>query len=191
MNWMEEILIICGISLDVFAAMACQGALVAKIEKGRLALLCVWIVLCQLAALSCGSLISSLLKRQAGSQELVLGEILAALIFFGLGFRLLRKAWRNERIPEKRESHPNWKRFLSRAAATGFYTLLAGIAFGFLGICLPAVLGMAIALSILGAVLGMYTGYRLGFEQKRKAYAAGAILLLAAGADVVVRYILN
>lgn len=190
MNWMEEILIICGISLDVFAAMACQGALVAKIEKGRLAVLCGLIVLWQFFALFFGNLLSSMFKKQAGSQELVLGEILAALIFFGLGLRLLRKAWRNEGILEKREERPNWKQFLLRAAVTGFYTLLAGIAFGFLGIDLPAVLGMIIALSILGAVLGMYTGYRLGFEQKCKAYAAGAVLLLAAGVDVVVRYII-
>lgn len=190
MNWMEEILIVCGISLDVFAAMACQGALVARIEKGRLAVLCGLIVFWQLCSLFCGSLLSTLLKRRTGSQELVLGEILAALIFFGLGLRLLRKAWRNERIPERREAHPDWKRFLPWAAATGFYTLLAGVAFGFLGIYLPAVLGMVIALSILGAVLGMYTGYRLGFEQKCKAYAAGAVLLLAAGVDVVVRYVI-
>ena len=29
MNWIENVLIIAGVSLDIFAAMECQGALVA------------------------------------------------------------------------------------------------------------------------------------------------------------------
>ena len=33
MNWMENLLIIAGVSLDIFAAMECQGSLVAKINK--------------------------------------------------------------------------------------------------------------------------------------------------------------
>ena len=37
MDMIEEIIILLGISLDVFGAMECQGALVAKIEKKQLA----------------------------------------------------------------------------------------------------------------------------------------------------------
>ena len=33
MDWMENLLIIAGVSLDIFAAMECQGSLVAKINK--------------------------------------------------------------------------------------------------------------------------------------------------------------
>ena len=36
MNWMENLLIIAGVSLDIFAAMECQGSLVAKINKKNL-----------------------------------------------------------------------------------------------------------------------------------------------------------
>ena len=32
MNWMENLLIVAGVSLDIFAAMECQGSLVAKIN---------------------------------------------------------------------------------------------------------------------------------------------------------------
>lgn len=35
MNWMENLLIIAGVSLDIFAAMECQGSLVAKINKKK------------------------------------------------------------------------------------------------------------------------------------------------------------
>lgn len=36
MNWMEQLLIIGGVSLDIYAAMERQGSMVAKIEKLRL-----------------------------------------------------------------------------------------------------------------------------------------------------------
>ena len=33
MNWLETILVTLGVSLDIFAAMACKGAQLSKIEK--------------------------------------------------------------------------------------------------------------------------------------------------------------
>ena len=33
MNWLENLLIVAGISLDIFAGMECQGSLVKKINK--------------------------------------------------------------------------------------------------------------------------------------------------------------
>lgn len=40
MNWIENLLILVGISLDIFAGMECQGSLVAKIDKKHLTLVC-------------------------------------------------------------------------------------------------------------------------------------------------------
>ena len=40
MNWMENLLIVAGVSLDIFAAMECQGSLVAKINKKNLTVIC-------------------------------------------------------------------------------------------------------------------------------------------------------
>ena len=51
MNVLENLLIIAGISLDIFAAMECQGALVAKVNKKQLVLICLltvhWQLSCQ------------------------------------------------------------------------------------------------------------------------------------------------
>lgn len=189
MSWIEEILIICGISLDIFAAMTCQGSLVAKIEKRNLALLCGLVALWQVAALYLGILLSTLLVGQVNGYEVFLGRVIAAAILFCLGIRLLIKAWKNERIEERREEHLRWKKFQITIAATSFYTFLTGVAFGFLGIHLAAVLIMVVCVSILVVVFGMYTGYRLGSRQKLKAYAAGAALLVISGLNVIVRYV--
>ena len=48
MNWIENVLIIAGVSLDIFAAMECQGALVAKVDKKQLSVICALIAVWQL-----------------------------------------------------------------------------------------------------------------------------------------------
>ena len=110
MNWIESLLIIAGISLDIFAAMECQGSLVAKIDKKHLSLICALIALWQMVALFVGNSLAMLLCRDEITQkESLIGEILAVVIFFGLGIRLLIKALRNERVNEHREENLGFK----------------------------------------------------------------------------------
>ena len=57
MNVLENLLIIAGISLDIFATMECQGALVAKVKKKQLVLICLLTVVWQMAALFIGAIL--------------------------------------------------------------------------------------------------------------------------------------
>ena len=102
-----------------------------------------------------------------------------------LGVRLIVKAIKNERVNEHREENLGFKRFWRMAAVTSIYTLLTGIAFGFLETNLMVILIMIVCLTIAVVIMGTYTGYHFGFEHKRKAYVGGAILLWIAGFDVV------
>lgn len=190
MNWVESLLIIAGISLDIFAAMECQGSLVAKVDKKHLSLICALIALWQMAALFVGNYLAMLLCRDEITQnEGFFGDVLAVVIFFGLGVRLLIKAIRNDRITERREENLGFKRFMLMAAMTSIYTVLAGIAFGFLGTNLTIILVLIVCLTIAFVIMGMYTGYHFGFEHKTKAYIGGAVLLWIAGIDVIIRYL--
>ena len=177
MNWIENVLIIAGVSLDIFAAMECQGALVAKVDKKQLSVICALIAVWQLCALALGNYLSGLLYRnELAHDENFVGLVIAAVIFFGLGIRLIAKAIKNEWVNERREESLDVKKFLRMTAVTSIYTLLAGIAFG--------------CMTIAFVVLGVYTGYHLGFQHKTKAYVGGALLLWIAGIDVIVRHIM-
>ncbi|MEG0962198.1 MAG: manganese efflux pump [Lachnospiraceae bacterium] len=192
MNTIEELIIIIGISLDIFAVMECQGSLVAKIEKKQLMLLCIILVIGQAFALGMGDFISVLLCRnRIETYEVFLGQVLAATVFLCLGIRLLLKAWRNERIIERREEQFDVWEFVKLYARTSIFTLLTGVAFGFLKSSMIIILILIAVMTVIVTVFGMYTGYRLGFEHKIKAYLTGGILLIAAGIDVIVHYILN
>lgn len=189
MNWIENLLILVGISLDIFAGMECQGSLVAKIDKKHLTLVCGLIAIWQLAALYIGNVLAGLLYiNDLARNERFIGTAIAAVIFFCLGVRLIVKAIKNERVNEHREENLGFKRFWRMAAVTSIYTLLTGIAFGFLETNLMVILIMIVCLTIAVVIMGTYTGYHFGFEHKRKAYVGGAILLWIAGFDVVFRY---
>lgn len=191
MNAMENLLIIAGISLDMFAAMECQGALMAKVDKKQLSEICFFLASCQMILLLLGHYLAKLLYRnEMAHDEQFLGLVIAAVIFFALGVRLIIKAIRNERIYEHREESLGVRKLLPVAAVTGGYTLLAGIAFGFLGTSLKLMMYTVLGLTVAVVVAGIYTGYHFGFVHKTKAYACGAVLLWIAGIDVIVRHIM-
>lgn len=193
MNWIENLLIIGGVSLDIFATMECEGSVVAKIKKGSLAKISILTVILQVLLLYLGSLGSGCLIKREGiaENELFFGNVIAAIIFAGLGVHLIIKAVRSERIYEHRQETFNTRRIVSGMAGTGVYTLIAGAAFGLMGIRMKACLILLGVCSLLMVIAGAYTGYRFGFEQKKKAYGIGAALLWIAGIDVVLQYIIR
>ena len=192
MNWIENLLIVAGASIDIFVAMECQGSLVKSINKKQLSVLCIAAGMMQTIALFIGFYISDLYCRKfPESNETLLGEIIAFSIFIALGIRLLLKALKNEFIIEHLIAKFEIAKTIHVCAVTSVYTILAGIAFGFMGTNLPAILIMTVILSIIFIVAGINVGYNFGFEQKTKTYFVGTLLLFLAGADIMVRYILH
>lgn len=185
MNWMENLLIIAGVSLDIFAAMECQGSLVAKINKksdsdlwNRCAGTADYVI--------SGAFLSSLFCHyRSVPDEKLLGQIISMVIFMILGIRLMVKAIRNEHVEEHLEHHLGIRRFVRMACISGIYTLLTGIAFGFLETNVLMILIMIVVCTVAFVIGGIYTGYRVGYEAKTKVYIVGALLLWVAGLDVL------
>lgn len=189
MNMIEQIIVVLGISLEVFGAMECQGSLMAKIEKKQLIMFCSILAAGQTVMLGIGHFLARFLSRyRAQTGENFLGQVIAAAILLFLGIRLFHKAWKNEGLLERREEKFEVKRFLGMYLGNILFTFLAGVALGFLGSSILPLLIAGFVLTILVTVVGMYTGYRLGFEYKMRAYVFGGLLLMAGGAAVVFGY---
>ena len=192
MGWIEKLLIVAGASLDIFAAMECQGSLISKVSKKQLSIICVLIAVFQLVSMYIGYFLSTLvIKKKPVSDEALLGEILSIAILFCLGIRLSIKAVKNERIEERLQAEISIKRTLRIAALTSGYTILDGIAFGFLNTGLFAILVMVTVLTVVCIIAGVYTGYHFGFEHKTKVYVLGALLFWIAGIDIIIRCVMN
>ena len=93
-----EILVFClGISLDVFGAAVCQGAVLGELRRRRIAAYCLIFCAAQVAAMEIGRLLG-MLPRFASYYTVAQGlwHILGALIFFVLGVYLIVKAVRKK-----------------------------------------------------------------------------------------------
>ena len=129
-------------------------------------------------------------RRHPASNERLLGEIISMVIFMGLGIRLMFKAVKNEHVEEHLEKNPDIRRFVPIALVSSLYTVMAGVAFGFLNTNVVPILLLLAAITIVFVIAGTYTGLQLGFAAKTKVYAAGAVILWATGLDVLIRKIL-
>lgn len=187
MNWMEQLLIIGGVSLDIFATMESQGSVVAKINKTALIRISIFVCIWQAIVFYIGHFFSEFLLQKNGiaQKEQVIGTGIAIIIYAGLGIHLIVKAIRKEIINERREEDFNRRRITFGFLGTGIYTFLSGIAFGFLESKVVFSLLFIAVFSILSVITGVYTGYHFGFIQRKKVYGIGAALLWIAGADIM------
>lgn len=190
MNWLETILVTLGISLDIFATMVCKGAQLSKIEKKPMVLLCVLFAVWQTAALYIGSAAGAFLRMREVSPESGNTEIIAVAIFGVLGILMIRKAWKKEAIIERRDDGYAWKSLIARLALISTWTLVVGVALGFLGTGTVILLTVISAATVIVVIAGLYVGYQMGYEQKTKAYAIGGVLLLVGAMDTVFRFVM-
>ena len=189
MNWLETILVTLGISLDIFAAMECKGAQLSKIEKKPLVILCVLFAVWQTAALYIGSAAGSFLRMREVSPSGGNTQIIAVAIFGVLGVLMIRKAWKNEPVIERRDDRYAWKSLIARLALISTWTLVLGVALGFLGTATVILLTAILAATVIVVIAGLHVGYHMGFEQKTKAYAIGGVLLLVGAVDTIFRFV--
>ncbi len=188
MNLIEILIISVGLSLDVYAVVVCQGAVLLKIERIKLLkmslIFCIW----QVAAVMLGHFVTCFPYLAVAAENMrSIWYLISVIIFMALGVYMLYKAWKNEVILE-RLSDINYKQLCVAACFTSIDALFAGMGFGFLGTRLITVALSILIVTALFVVLGLYTGFRLGYEQKTKAYGVGGALLLISAFDVIFKY---
>lgn len=187
MNWLGNLLIIVGISFDVYAAMEVRGAMLAKIKPKILILTGLLFTLIQSIFFFGGYFITyEMVMHNEVKNADSLGCELAAVIFFVLVARLFHKALKHEEIEEKCEEM-SIKMYVRIILAGAMYTLIAGLACGLIGTNhqLPQYIIMMLLFIICTTIVvvsaGIYTGYRFGFSSKPKFYIVGTVLLGIAG----------
>ena len=187
MNWLGNLLIIVGISFDVYAAMEVRGAMLAKIKPKILIITGLLFTLIQSIFFFGGYFITyEMVMHNEVKNADSLGCELAAVIFFVLAARLFHKALKHEEIEEKCEEM-SIKMYVRIILAGAMYTLIAGLACGLIGTNhqLPQYIIMMLLFIICTTIVvvsaGIYTGYRFGFSSKPKFYIVGTVLLGIAG----------
>ncbi len=187
MNYLQGILIVAGISLDLLATMEVEGAKLGEIRRKTLLLNSLLITGLQLGFFFGGYYICHYIDQIevfANEKTAWLGEVIAFLVFALLGVRLFVKAIRHEFVDERRETISR-KTYVRIILVTTIYTLFAGCATGFLEFPPLFLLITIIICSIIVVFAGVYMGYMFGFRAKTVFYAIGAAVLWAAGVNIL------
>ena len=191
LDWIEFLLIGVGLSLDVFGAIACESARLAKINKPRMILIALLAAGWQTGALYVGRYFGVLLKGLDKRPNADRAErLIAVAVFILLGIRMLWKAKKEAQIEEIRQEKVAYKSIFKMLGGITLYTVLTGFAVGFLSASLTIVLPIIPALTIVMTIVGFVVGYLYGASLKTKAYLLGGILFLAVSADILARYVL-
>ncbi len=183
-----EILLVCiGISFDVLAVAVCHGAVLMEIDKGKLARMTAIFCATQLAAATIGHLFvfMPMFKNRAESTS-TLYSFCSIVMMLALGFFLVYKGRKNSDMLERR-SELNFRRITMAAMFTAVDSLFAGLLFSFMDANIFVSLSCLLVVTAAAVVAGIYIGYRLGYEPKKKAYVIGAAVLLVAAIDVFIR----
>ena len=192
MSLLEDLLIIVGVLLDVFATMEIQGAMIAQIRKKTLAIACGVVAAIELAFFFAGYAGSWFLAESGIiADPYYYGEAVAVVVLAILGIRLIVKAVKQEFIQERlRDSLRVWD-YVRFIVVSSFYTAAAGCVCGLVGITVLHVFVIIIVISILMVIMGLYTGLHFGFENKTVAYVIGAVLLWGVSLEILLHRILE
>ena len=185
MSWIENLLIIAGISLDVFAAMEIQGAMIANLKRKTILMACGVVAGLELVFyLGAYAFCRILVMKELIANPENYGETVAVVILFLLGIRLIVKAIKREFIQEHRKDSLIVWDYIRIVVVSNIYTAAAGCACGLLGTTVWQLIALILVISILMVLGGLYTGLHFGFEKKTIAYVAGALLLWGVGVEI-------
>lgn len=187
MYWVESILMIAGISLDLFAGMEIEGAMLARVKPRLLFGVAFVVLVLQIGFFVGGYSIGNLLIRNnflMSKQGDVIGNAIAMVGFGLLGARLIIKAIRKDNIQERCRELPISKYVWIFFVAT-IYTLFAGIAQGLMGGNILFMVVLLVCCTFAVTVSGLFTGYRFGFKMKSWFYGFGAGLLWSSALGIL------
>ncbi len=192
MGLWQTIVIVIGLSLDVFAYCLYKGAMISEVRKGEITNVVSLFTGFQVGMMVIGTMITQIpaLKEKYLSANRI-WTFLAAVTFFALGIVMLVKAAkkRHRIIVEKKQDQFNYHVIIFWAFITSIDALIAGVGFGFMGLKLLGSLLIMAVFTAACAIAGFASGYWLGCGPMNKFVAIGGCMVLVGGVDLLVNYL--
>ena len=187
----EVLLISSGLALDVFAYSLWRGAMVAKLYKKDVIKMMLIFTGFQGGSIILGRILMSLPLSDASITSFnQLWIVFAALIFFGIGFYMIVRAFRKRKevVNERGEGKIRYKAVVFWALLTSLDGLVAGVSFAFLPVSLLSLFVVTIVTTALAVLFGLITGYWLGCTIKNYLLLVGGFIVILGGVDVLSHY---
>ena len=192
MELWQTLIIVIGLSLDVFAYCLYKGAMISEVKKASITKAVSLFTGFQVGMMVVGTMITHIpVFRNLYLSANRLWSCLAAFAFFAIGITMVVKSARRskKKIEEQKQDVFNWKVILLWAFVTSIDALIAGVGFGFMGLRLLATLAIMAIITALSSIAGFAAGYWLGCGPMNKFVLIGGCMVLFGGADLLVNYL--
>lgn len=168
-----------GLILYIYAEIVCRGAVLARFDCKRVLFHTIVFTTWQLTMLLIGVGLANIIESLHNTKRMQEFTFAASIFIFILyGIKMIRKAWKNEPVEERREDVLISKKVIAFSAKIGVQTGTIGLVLGFLGVdIIGAIIIFAIA-AVIVSVFGLYSGYRFGYVYKTTAYIISAICFI-------------
>ena len=186
----DNLLIVVGLSMNVFLIAQYEGTMVRSIQLFKVCVLCLIFFAFQSLAMLSGYMLTTIpFFSESSSADLRnLCYFLAGIIFLLIAGYMLYKAIRHEPIDEKLREI-GYKRIVLEALMVALFTFLAGIGWGFIGHNIYRATGIIACATVIAVITGIFTGFKEGCLFRYLIYGVGGCMLAFVGGDILVRYI--
>lgn len=183
MHIFEILLLAIGLGMDAFSVAICKGLTMPKFQVKKAGKIAMYFGVFQAIM----PIFGYFLGRQFESLIVQIDHWIAFVLLGGIGFNLIREAWKEEN--EIENDQLDWKTLISLAVATSIDALAIGITFAFLQTNIwtsSSIIGMvAFAMSFAGVKIGSVAGDRFN----KKAKQMGGILLIGMGIKILIEHL--
>lgn len=171
-----------GLSMDAFAAAVCKGLAMRRMNRGQACVIGVFFGGFQAAM----PLIGYLLGVQFRDRIETYDHWIAAGLLGAIGANMLREAFSKK---EKPDTGFSLRSIFLLAVATSVDALAVGVTFAFLEVNILTAVVLIGVTAFAISVAGVKIGNLFGDKYKRKAEAAGGVILMAIGVKILVEHL--
>lgn len=190
MSILENILIVTGLSMNIFLIGQFEGSMVRKIEWKMVFLICLIAGIFETISMLTGYMLTRIPFFSASESDDLRDfcYFVAAILFLLIAAYMIYKALR--RTPVQEKLHPiAYRRIIMEVVLVAVFTFLAGIAWGFIGHnILMATCVIAFA-TVIAAAAGIWVGYFEGCRGRYGIYGIGGAMLAFVGTEILIRYL--
>ena len=185
MSFPELIILAVGLSMDAFAVAVCKGLALGKAGAREMLIPGAWFGVFQALMPLIGWFLGARFEKYIVSVD----HWIAFLLLGGIGFNMLREAWRGGEEAGADEASLRAKVMLPLAVATSIDALAVGITFAFLRVrILPAVRFIG-GITFLLSMAGVKAGSLFGARWRRGAETAGGVILILLGLKILLEHL--
>lgn len=187
MVFWELLLTTIGVSFDVYALNVYEGATYANLKRNKVMHISLLFGCIQTLSLIIGSAIAAIpFFHNESFGVITLDRVINFIIFIFLGFTMYYKALDKRELKEQRRTC-TYKYIAIIAAITSIDSLLIGFGMSLLDTRILLEIVIMFVITVVCSMLGLESGYRLGFEHRKASYITGGTILFIIGIELLMK----